>query len=66
VGLTEARFVSLLRRRVGLMGGGRFLDLLFEGVPIRSSRRSGARLPWPPKGSEPRKGDACFALDSHS
>jgi hypothetical protein len=31
VGLTEARFVSLLRRRVGLMGGGRFLDLLFEG-----------------------------------
>jgi len=30
-GLTEARLVSLLRRRVGLMGGGRFLDLLFEG-----------------------------------
>jgi hypothetical protein len=23
--------VALLRRRVGLMGGGRFLDLLFEG-----------------------------------
>ena len=30
-GRTEARRVSLLRRRVGLMGGGRFLDLLFEG-----------------------------------
>jgi hypothetical protein len=30
-GLTEARLVALLRRRVGLMGGGRFLDLLFEG-----------------------------------
>ena len=23
--------IALLRRRVGLMGGGRFLDLLFEG-----------------------------------
>jgi len=31
VGLTEARLVALLHRRVGLMGGGRFLDLLFEG-----------------------------------
>jgi hypothetical protein len=31
VGLPEARLVALLRRRVGLMGGGRFLDLLFEG-----------------------------------
>ena len=30
-GLTEARLVTLLRRRVGLMGGGRLLDLLFEG-----------------------------------
>ena len=30
-GLTEARLIALLRRRVGLMGGGRFLDLLFEG-----------------------------------
>jgi hypothetical protein len=30
-GFTEARLVALLRRRVGLMGGGRFLDLLFEG-----------------------------------
>jgi len=30
-GLTEAGLVSLLRRRVGLMGGGRFVDLLFEG-----------------------------------
>jgi hypothetical protein len=31
VGLPEARLVALLRRRAGLMGGGRFLDLLFEG-----------------------------------
>jgi hypothetical protein len=31
VGLPEARLVALLRRRVGLMGGGRFLDLLLEG-----------------------------------
>jgi hypothetical protein len=30
-GLSEARLVTLLRRRVGLMGGGRFVDLLFEG-----------------------------------
>jgi hypothetical protein len=30
-GLGEARLIALLRRRVGLMGGGRFLDLLFEG-----------------------------------
>jgi hypothetical protein len=30
-GLTEARLVALLRRRVGLVGGGRLLDLLFEG-----------------------------------
>jgi hypothetical protein len=30
-GISEASLVSLLRRRVGLMGGGRFLDLLFEG-----------------------------------
>jgi hypothetical protein len=30
-GLTEARLLTLLRRRVGLMGHGRFLDLLFEG-----------------------------------
>ena len=30
-GLTEARLLTLLRRRVGLMGGCRFLDLLFEG-----------------------------------
>jgi len=31
VGLAEDRLIALLRRRVGLMGGGRFLDLLFEG-----------------------------------
>jgi hypothetical protein len=30
-GISEAGLVALLRRRVGLMGGGRFLDLLFEG-----------------------------------
>jgi hypothetical protein len=31
VGLGEERLLALLRRRVGLMGGGRLLDLLFEG-----------------------------------
>jgi hypothetical protein len=31
VGLGEERLIALLRRRVGLMGGGRLLDLLFEG-----------------------------------
>jgi hypothetical protein len=31
VGLDEARLVALLRRPVGLVGGGRLLDLLFEG-----------------------------------
>jgi hypothetical protein len=30
-GLSEARLVALLRRRAGLVGGGRLLDLLFEG-----------------------------------
>jgi hypothetical protein len=30
-GLSEERLVALLWRRVGLMGGGRFFDLLFEG-----------------------------------
>jgi hypothetical protein len=30
-GLSDAGLVALLRRRVGLMGGERFLDLLFEG-----------------------------------
>ena len=30
-GLTEDRMLALLRRRVGLMSGGRVLDLLFEG-----------------------------------
>jgi hypothetical protein len=30
-GLSEASLVALLRRRAGLVGGGRLLDLLFEG-----------------------------------
>jgi hypothetical protein len=30
-GLTETRLIDVLRRRVGLMGGGRLFDLLFEG-----------------------------------
>jgi hypothetical protein len=30
-GIGEAALLTLLRRRVGLMGGGRLLDLLFEG-----------------------------------
>jgi hypothetical protein len=30
-GLSEARLLAVLRRRVGLVGGGRLLDLLFEG-----------------------------------
>jgi hypothetical protein len=30
-GLAEDRLIALLRRRVGLIGGGRLLDLLFEG-----------------------------------
>jgi len=30
-GLAEERLIALLRRRVGLMGGRRLLDLLFEG-----------------------------------
>ncbi len=30
-GVSEARLLEVLRRRVGLMGGGRMLDLLFEG-----------------------------------
>ena len=30
-GLDESRLVALLRRPVGLVGGGRLLDLLFEG-----------------------------------
>lgn len=31
LGVPEERVVSLLRRRAGLMGGGRLFDLLFEG-----------------------------------
>jgi hypothetical protein len=30
-GLDEVRLVALLKRPVGLVGGGRLLDLLFEG-----------------------------------
>ena len=30
-GLSEGGLLTLLRRRVGLVGGGRFFDLLFEG-----------------------------------
>lgn len=30
-GMSEQSLMSLLRRRVGLTGGARFLDLLFEG-----------------------------------
>ena len=30
-GLTEPRLIDILRRRIGLMGGGRLFDLLFEG-----------------------------------
>jgi hypothetical protein len=30
-GLDETRLVALLKRPVGLVGGGRLLDLLFEG-----------------------------------
>lgn len=30
-GLTETRLLAVLRRRAGLMGGTRLLDLLFEG-----------------------------------
>jgi hypothetical protein len=31
LGISEDRLVSMLRRRAGLMGGGRLFDLLFEG-----------------------------------
>jgi hypothetical protein len=34
-GLSETRLLEVLRRRVGLMGGGRLLDLLFEGKTDR-------------------------------
>jgi hypothetical protein len=30
-GLSQSGLLSLLRRRVGLMGGGRLVDLIFEG-----------------------------------
>jgi hypothetical protein len=30
-GMSQPGLLSLLRRRVGLMGGGRLVDLLFEG-----------------------------------
>jgi len=35
-GLSEERLLEVLRRRVGLMGGGRLLDLLFEGDGARA------------------------------
>lgn len=46
-GLTQARLVTLLRRRVGLMGGGRFLDLLFEGRAdtVVAAIRTAATMP---------------------
>jgi hypothetical protein len=31
LGFSESRLLGVLRRRAGLMGGGRLLDLLFEG-----------------------------------
>jgi hypothetical protein len=34
-GLDESRLTALLRRRAGLMRGGRLLDLLFEGKAER-------------------------------
>jgi hypothetical protein len=39
--------VTLLRRRVGLMGGGRFLDLLFEGRAdtVVAAIRTAATMP---------------------
>lgn len=33
VGLDEAQLVAVLRRRVGLVGGGRLGDLLYDGRP---------------------------------
>jgi hypothetical protein len=35
VGLSESALIGVLRRRAGLMGGGRMLDLLFEGNSTR-------------------------------
>jgi hypothetical protein len=34
-GLSDSALTGVLRRRAGLMGGGRFLDLLFEGNAAR-------------------------------
>ncbi len=34
-GLTEARLIEVLRRRVGLVGGQRLVDLLFAGDSAR-------------------------------
>jgi hypothetical protein len=47
-GLSESGLLSVLRRRVGLVGGGRLLDLLFEGrsdsvvAAIRAAAAAGA------------------------
>jgi hypothetical protein len=35
LGLTESSLLAVLRRRAGLMGGARLLDLLFEGKTDR-------------------------------
>ena len=35
LGLSEGRLLQVLRRRAGLMGGARLLDLLFEGKADR-------------------------------
>ena len=35
LGLSEDRLLAILRRRAGLMGGARLLDLLFEGKTDR-------------------------------
>jgi hypothetical protein len=46
-GLNQSRLLSLLRRRVGLMGGGRLVDLLFEGRVdyVVAAVRDGATAP---------------------
>ena len=64
-GLTEAGLVSLLAAVSASWGAAASSTCCSRGAPIPSSRRSEPRLPWP-KGSDPRKGEACFALDSHS
>ena len=46
-GFSESRLLTLLRRRVGLMGGGRLGDLLFEGradTVVAAIRRAAATM----------------------